>query len=575
MTITLYTEIKLRFKANTILIFLFLTTVAFARQGVFEVKEFSATGDGITPDTKAIQKAIDTCHNNGGGTVVVTPGVYVCGSLYLKSHVNLHLDPGATIKGSSRLEDYPLELDGTIGDQKHNLTGLNTGDLSLSGESDRAGLITAYNATNISITGEGIIDGSSIHFVHKDKIHWGVNEDIDETQTRQGDIYKDPKFALHDPLAHDERPGNLIRFISCVDVTIKDITFQNSPTWTCQIHRSENVIVSGVRINSFNANLRVPNDDGLNIQHSELIHISDCDIHTGDDAIAIFGSKKITVTNSSLSSRSSGIRVGDTRGDVQDCTFSNLIIYSANRALGVFVRASGSVENILFNNIIIKNQLFTGHWWGQGEPIHVTALPSDFFGFKENLGHIKNVQFKNIIAESESGIIVHGCKESIIENVRFENIQLTMKNSPLNDAFGGNFDLRHTTGFKKALFAHDIPGIYCTMAQGIEIIDFKMNWDENLPEFFTHAIWCEDFADLTVDGFKGKANQSEKFASIKLKDGRNVTIRNCKATHGTGVFLNHSDINDYRLFMGNDLIEAKTMMEPKKSEFKQFGNLIP
>ena len=68
-------------------------------------------------------------------------------------------------------------------------------------------------------------------FHDKTKMHWGDNMDIDNAQTRQGNIYKDPKFALHDPLAHGERPGNLIRFIDCVDVRVQDVTFQNSPTW--------------------------------------------------------------------------------------------------------------------------------------------------------------------------------------------------------------------------------------------------------------------------------------------------------------------------------------------------------
>ena len=570
-------EVWLKVKNGIILsMILYSAVILTAQQVEYNIKEFGAAGDGLNNDTEAIQKAIDACSQSGGGIVLVPAGTYLSASLYLSSHINLYLAPGSIIKGSSRLEDYPSELDGTIGTQKNDLLGLNTGEKSISGESDRAGLITAFNAVNVSITGQGIIDGSGPAFVDKDKMHWGTNEDIDNSQTRQGDIYKDPKFALHDPLAHGERPGNLIRLINCVDARVRDITFRNSPTWTFQIHKCENVTVSGIRVNSFESNLRVPNDDGINMQHSELIHISDCDIHTGDDAIAIFGCKKVTVTNSTLSARSSGIRVGDTRGDIEDCTFSNLVIYNANRALGVFVRASGSVSNLLYNNIIIKNQLFTGHWWGQGEPIHISALPSNFFGFEEKLGSIQNVQFRNIIAESESGILIYGCKESVIRNVRLENVQLTMKNSPINEAFGGNFDLRHTTGFEKALFAHDIPGIYCNRVEGIEIVGFKMRWVEGLPDFFTHAIWCENFADLLIDGFKGRqAHANSSKAAIFLKNGSTVSIRNCKAEKGVTTFLEHIRIKDYRLFSGNDLKETKTAMKPGNSRFELFGNILP
>ena len=76
--------------------------------------------------------------------------------MYLKSNVNLHLDSGAILKGSDKLEDYPLERDGSIGGNQDALLELNTGETTVSGESDRAGVITAYKARNVSITGHDI-----------------------------------------------------------------------------------------------------------------------------------------------------------------------------------------------------------------------------------------------------------------------------------------------------------------------------------------------------------------------------------------------------------------------------------
>jgi polygalacturonase len=561
-------------KKILIIAFVLQSSLIFSQRVEYNIKDYGAKGDGTTMNTIAIQNAIDECHQNGGGVVVVPAGKYLSGPFYLKSNINLYLAPGSLIMGSGKLDDYRLELDGMIGNQKNTLGGINTGEKTISGESDRTGLVTAYNANNISITGQGIIDGNAMAFHDKNKMHWG-KEGAAYEHTRQGDVYKDPEFALHDPLAHDERPGNLIRLINCVDARVKDVTFQNSPTWTFQVQSCENVTVSGIRVNSFDSDLRVPNDDGINIQSSTLVRISDSDIHTGDDCIANFNVKKLTVTNCTLSSRSSAIRVGDTRGDVEDLTFSNLIIYSANRAIGVYVRASGSVSNVLFSNIIIKNQLFTGHWWGQGEPIHVSALPSNFFGFEEKLGTISNVRFKNIIAETQNGTIVYGCEESVIKDVSFENVKLIINDSPINDQFGGNFDLRHTTEMEQALFAHEIPGIFTRFTDGLELTDFSVEWKDDLPVFFTNAIHCEEFNDLTIDGFKGQSRNPALHPSISLSNGKEVTIRNSKATKGTVNFLKHNNIEDYRLFGGNDLLNAKGAFVPSTTGFTMYGNIMP
>lgn len=143
--------------------FFFLLIVPFllwAQGSTYSVKEFGTTGDGFTDETESLQRAIDACARAGGGTVAIPPGTYKSRSLFLKSNVNLHLDPGAVIKGSEKLKDYPLETDGSIGGHANALVELNTEEKTVSGESNRAGLITAYKAQNVSITGYGIIDGN-------------------------------------------------------------------------------------------------------------------------------------------------------------------------------------------------------------------------------------------------------------------------------------------------------------------------------------------------------------------------------------------------------------------------------
>ena len=522
------------------------SAAAPAPSSTFSIREYGAKGDGVTLDTKAIDEAISACTKQGGGTVLVPPGVYLSGPIHLAQNVALHLEAGAMIKASPKLQDYDIE------------SGRG------SGESERAGLLTARNANNVTITGRGVIEGNGSAFVDSAKLHQGI--DYAKKYTRQGEDFMNPKFGTqHGPLAHGPRPGNLVRFFNCTNVLIEGVTIQNSPTWTVQISGCERVTVRTVNINSFGSDRRDPNDDGIDLVESRFVHISDCDIQTGDDCIAVFGSEKIAVSNCTLSSRSAGIRVGFTGQDIRDCIFGNLVIHDSNRGLGVFVRGERSVENVLFHHILISTRLYTGHWCGKGEPIQVSALRWD--PQAKRLGKIKNVRFSNIRAESEAGIIVYGCPKSVIEDGSFSDLKLRIRRGELQALYGGNFDLRSTADFSTALFSHDIPALYATHVAGLTVERFQLSSDSDLPSFFTEAMRFEQFRDIEIDGFKGRPLQG-KHSAIALKDGAGVTIRNCQAAEGTDVFLSQSGVSDARAFLNNDLTRAQRVCEPAMLNFQ-------
>jgi polygalacturonase len=528
---------------------------AWNRASACSISRFGAKGDGKTMNTKAINQAIAQCCQSGGGTVVVPPGDYLSGPIVLLKNVTLRLEPGATITGSPRLEDYDIE------------TGRE------SGESPRAGLVTARDAGNVTISGRGVIDGNGMAFMDPDKFHQGA--DYEKKFTRQKDDFMNPKYGIqHGPLEHGERPGNLVRFINCTNVLISGVTIQNSPTWTVQIARCERVAITGVNINSFGSNRRIGNDDGIDLVESRFVRISDCDIQTGDDCIALFGSEKIAVSNCTLSSRSVGIRVGFVGRDIRDCTFANLLIHDSNRGLGVFVRGRGSVENILFSDIVIESQLFTGHWWGKAEPIHVSAIPME--SGVSQLGRIKDVRFRNILAQSESGIVVYGCQQSVIQGLSFRDVKVRIRNSPLHQSYGGNFDLRASSDPATALFAHDIPAMYCHYVDGLEIHGMEVEWAAGLPKFFTHALQVENFSNLEIEGLRaGPAHEEGGNAAIALSKGSGISIRNCQAGTGTGVFLAHSEVQGAGVFANNDLSLAARAIEPGKLEATVSGNRLP
>jgi polygalacturonase len=547
----------LRFVTLPFLLTLGASVHAQSAGGVRDVASYGAKSDGKTLNTKAINQAISACSTAGGGTVIFPAGEYLSGSIELLKNVTLQLEAGAVIVGSTNLGDYAAE------------TGPN-------GESSRAGLLTARNANNIAITGRGIIEGNGMFFVDPTKVKLiEEGSDYDKRYTRQGEDFMNPKYGTADgPLEPKDRPNNLLRFFNCTNILINGVTIQNSPIWTVHFVQCERVNITGVAINSFGGGRRVPNDDGIDLADTRYVHISDCDIQNGDDCIVVLGGEKITVANCTLSSRSSAVRVGFAGADIRDCVFANLVIFDSNRGLAVNVRGASSIENVLFSDIVIQTRLVTGHWWGKGEPIQVSALPWN--PRINQIGHIKNVRFRNITAESPSGIIVYGCEQSIIKDLLFQDVKVRINNSPLQASYGGNFDLRGCRDVATAVFSHDIPAFYCRYADGVKIDCLEVEWAAGLPSFFSHGIQCENFSNVDIDGFcGGPAHQDGGKAAIALSKGGKVSIRNSRAARGTGVFVSVADVFDCGLFVNNDLGEARKVCEPEKLPFQASGNLLP
>ena len=498
-----------------------MSSSIISKSSVYNIEEFGAVPDNGIVCTKAVQSAIDQCSQKGGGTVLFPAGEFVSGTLFLKDNVNLHLSSGAVLMGSPNLQDY----------RKKDVV---------------FGLIRAWGQRNISITGPGEINGNGTIFFDPQKPH--VGGDFDRKYTRQGEMYMTFKDGIGDgPIAYESRPGMLVVLLRCENVHITDVTFRDSPSWTFRIGDCDGVNVRGINIYN---NLLVPNSDGIHCTTSRNVRISDCDVRCGDDAVIVTGfgeeitvggddsrsnkeyerrkvgnktgyAENVVVTNCLLQSRSSGIRVGYGDNSIRNCIFSNIVIYESNRGLGVFVRDSGSIENILFTDITIQTRLFTGHWWGNGEPIHVSAIARH----KDvPVGSIKNVRFKNIIAQSEAGILVYGEKEDIIQNVKFDDVQLDIDNGAHSATYGGNFDLRPVANLKDAIFQHDIPGLFAAHVNGLDIWNFNLKWKNSNP-FFSHGIALENVKNGHITAFNGTpALKSKHVEKLHMKNCANIVV---------------------------------------------------
>jgi len=531
---------------------LVLAASAAAQQRVFNIAEYGAKGDGKTINTTAIHQAIQACAKAGGGTVYVPAGEFRTGTVILTSNIHLLIKAGGVLKGSDQISDYVSE------------------------GNNRFGLILARKAGNIAITGQGTLDGNGTAFMDMNKKR--IEDDFDGKFIRQGKSYMYGDKEMGDgPVLPKDRPGNMFVFSECKNILMRDVIVRDSPMWTIHIADSEGADIIGVRILN---GISYANNDGIHCTTSRNIHISDCNIIAGDDGICVtgFGPKKgvsenVTVSNCTIQSRSSGIRVGYGDNSIRNCLFQNLVIYGSNRGIGVFSRDRGDIENIQFSNIIIETRLHTGHWWGHGEPIHLSAVP-----IYENVvsGEIRNVRFTDITARSESGIVVHGLKEKPMKNVLFRDVHLTFLPSPLSATYGGNFDLRPVLDKAWAIFTHDIPGLFGRYVNGLKIEGFDLEWVGPAADYLTHGIEVEDFEDLVIDGFKGKqASEKPGTAAIALNRGKNVTIRNCQARTGTGTFLIHSSLSEEGLFVNNDLARAQKAFQPEKTSFTSYGNIAP
>ena len=533
-----------RFLAFLIVILIFSCQQKSSRT-IYDITDFGAAGNESL-STDAIQDAINTCFENGGGTVLIPPGKFVAGTIVLKSNVHLNLSSGAELIGSLDTSDY------IINGAHH-------------------GMIYAQNAKNISITGKGIINGRGTQFMSDSKPHIGA--DFDRTRTRQGASYLPDDILSEDgPVAYDYRPGMMLVMLSCESIILRDIVFKDSPSWTIRFGECDNVLVDGISIYN---NLMVPNSDGIHCTASRNIRISNCDVRAGDDAIIVTGfpnsigvhgidetrdpdlkvgnlsgfSENITVSNCQLQSRSAGIRVGYGEIPIRNCIFSNLTIYDSNRGIGVFARDSADITNIHFDNIIIQNRLHTGHWWGNGEPIHVSTIPQ-----QEGIssGKIKNIRFSNISAESESGIVVFSYKDDYMEDIFFNNIKLLIKKGKHAEQYGGNLDFRPVWDKKWAILINEIPGLLTHNVKNITIKDFDLTWGEEIPEYHTHGMEFLHSRNIQINGFQGKqAHTTADNAAIRMEGCTDAYIHSSYAKAGTSTFMLFKDHTGQRMLQNN------------------------
>lgn len=363
------------------------------------VLDFAISTDGVSLCTQAIQAAIDACAASGGGRVTIPAGRYITGTIWLKSHVELHLEHGAVLKASTNLDDYN-ELDAYPQNE------------SAPGEKwVGKHLIIAHECENVALTGTGTIDGSA-------DAYFGdiVPNSKSVYVWRNG--YRHPK----DPEAM--RPGQLVCFIECRRVLVENVTLTNQPCWGCFFHGCDFVTVRGMQTRNDKTYF---NSDGIDIDCCRYVTVSDCIIETGDDAIAIRGHRTplknkehpceyVTISNCVLSSQSHTIRIGVGGGMIRHIKLSNLMIVSGSPAIGIMSSYHGrgctTIEDVTISNVTAT------------DTARVLSLIEG-----------ANVPLKNIVLENftvETCGIMNLCADfpESAQDVTLRNFKITLKDCP-------------------------------------------------------------------------------------------------------------------------------------------------
>jgi polygalacturonase len=354
------------------------------------VQSYGAKANGTTKDTTAIQHAIDACEAKGGGTVLMPAGTYLSGPIVLKSNITLKLAKNATLLGSPDFSDYP--------------------QITEFRAPGRQALVSAKNAENVSIVGDGTINGNGFGW-------WKAARSVHGAGV-MGNTFTRPR---------------LIVFNHCKHVLIQGITAENSGMWQIVPYYSDYVTIRNIRIL---APQHAPNTDAMDPFSSSHVLIEHVFANVGDDDVAI----KSGMPNSTNNRPSTYITI-------KDCTFlhghglsvgSEIAggaqhIYADNITLdgtdnGIRVKANrdrgNDVSDLVFKNFHltnVKNALIISEYYPKiYPPTPDTAAP-----VTRLTPHFHNITIQNFFATgSKNAGAIAGLPEAPVRDVVLNNVKI-------------------------------------------------------------------------------------------------------------------------------------------------------
>ena len=473
------------------------------------VRDFGAKGDGAAKDTAAIQKAIDSAAQQGGGTVLVPAGTYLSGTIHLKSNVTLHLSPGSVILASPDNADFdPYET------------------LPFQSVSDKEttyfhyALIAAENVHDIAIVGEGAVDGNRVK--------------------RGG-----PKT---------------IAIKLCQRVTIRGIVVRNSPNYSVSFWGCDFVNVDGVTVLHGLA-------DGIDPDSCRNVRISNCYVESWDDAICPKASpsmgmenkrpvENLTVTNCVLRTNSSNFKFGtESSGDFRNVAVSNLVMLAPeagkppNSGISLESVDGSHIQGVVISNITMS---------GVRVPIFL-RLGNRGRGLDPKVaGSLEDVSISNVhVRGSQMPSSITGIPGYRVRRVTLDGIHANYLGG-VKDAPGLNVN-EMEEHYPEGTMWGVLPswGLYVRHADGVTVRDFDSSWtapDERPAMIF------DDVTGLSLDGFQ-PATAAGAAPLLWLNHVAGALIRGSRPT-AAPLFLRVSGANSRSIVLaGNDLLAVGKAFE--------------
>lgn len=354
---------------------------------VCHVKDFGAIGDGKTRDTKAIQAAVDKCAETGG-TVILSHGAYLSGTIFLKSDITFRIEITATLKGSTRDSDYPDLFPRSANTQLHDL---------------RKSLLYGEKVKNLTIEGRGKIDGSG------GKPGWNI------------------------PWITESKRPMAIFIAQSKNIIIQDLRVEDPAMWGVVTLETDDVVIRGLNVHS----PYLPNRDGIDIVDGHNVLIENNTVYSQDDSICLksgsgHGTENVIVRNNTIlaSTFANGLKLGTASvGSFKNILFEKNIITNVNLAALTVESIDGAkIENVVFKDILIKNS---------GTPFFVllgSRKHKQHGGYTLPVGSIDGVHFVNVRSDKTkmswgsaiSGTLLNGNRYAP-RNITFKGVEVNFR----------------------------------------------------------------------------------------------------------------------------------------------------
>jgi polygalacturonase len=490
-------------------------------RGVYNVYDYGAAGDGKTLDSPAINRAIEACAEAGGGTVCLSAGTYLSGSIRMKSNINLYIGAGATILAA------PQEMNAY--DLTEPFEGIAYQDFGHTYFHNS--LIWGENLTNVSITGPGMINGD------------GLIPNTDTLNYMGGFLTWNKPDAADSPEKYEPvRVGNkTIALKRCRNVLMRDFTIYHGGHFAILATGCDGMTIDNVTIDT--------NRDGIDIDCCRNTTISNCRINAPiDDALCLKSSfalgrnvitENLTIVNCQVSGfkegtlldgtmkpskvRNGRIKFGtEANGGFRNVTVANCTFRNC-RGLALEEVDGGIMENIVISNIAMMDVA--------DYPIYITLGERHRGPNVTGPGTLRNILISNVVAtgiDKMSGIQITGTPNQPIEGVRLENIRLV---------FNGGGTLQDATQVPKEL-GRDYPepgkigvmpayGVFARHVRDLEMANVRVSF---IADDLRPAMVCVDVDGLEIDNFK--AQLADGVPAAQFKNVQRLVVRNSPVLDG-------------------------------------------